>query len=312
MNWLLVVLGAAVGAPLRYLTDRAVQSRHDTVFPWGTFTVNVVGCLILGTLTGAAAAGAASSRLQLLLGTGLCGALTTYSTFSYETLRLAQQGAQAGLRQVEKFGGLATRRRGRDRHRRARLHRRRGGHGPLRLLGAGGEQDEQGQSGSAADHGQVLHHASCPRNPPARLAGCTTGLPRLKPAGRNVQGKTMPHKYHVAGLGNAIVDVIARVEDDFLLTHKIAKGAMTLIDDFRALELAQALARAGNSHEVAGGSVANTMAGLASLGARGVYVGKVHDDRLGAVFGASMRNLAWTTPRRRGPRERPPPVASSR
>lgn len=94
MNWLLVVLGAAVGAPLRYLTDRAVQSRHDTVFPWGTFTVNVVGCLVLGTLTGAADAGAASSRVMLLLGTGLCGALTTYSTFSYETLRLAQQGAR--------------------------------------------------------------------------------------------------------------------------------------------------------------------------------------------------------------------------
>ncbi|GAA1924825.1 fluoride efflux transporter CrcB [Streptantibioticus ferralitis] len=83
-----------VGAPLRYLTDRTVQTRHDTVFPWGTFTVNVVGCLILGVLTGAAAAGAASSHLQLLLGTGLCGALTTYSTFSYETLRLAEQGAR--------------------------------------------------------------------------------------------------------------------------------------------------------------------------------------------------------------------------
>ncbi|WP_269858681.1 fluoride efflux transporter CrcB [Streptomyces sp. RPT161] len=94
MNWLLVIAGAVVGAPLRYLTDRTVQSRHDTVFPWGTFTVNVVGCLVLGTLTGAAAAGAASSRLQLLLGTGLCGALTTYSTFSYETLRLAEQGAR--------------------------------------------------------------------------------------------------------------------------------------------------------------------------------------------------------------------------
>ncbi|MFJ8626517.1 fluoride efflux transporter CrcB [Kitasatospora sp. NPDC093550] len=93
MNWLLVVAGAVVGAPLRYLTDRAVQSRHDSVFPWGTFTVNVVGCLILGTVTGAVAAGAASSRLQLLLGTGLCGALTTYSTFSYETLRLAETGA---------------------------------------------------------------------------------------------------------------------------------------------------------------------------------------------------------------------------
>ncbi|MCX5342451.1 fluoride efflux transporter CrcB [Streptomyces atratus] len=94
MNWLLVIVGAAVGAPLRYLTDRAVQSRHDTVFPWGTFAVNVTGSLILGLLTGAVAAGAASSHLQLLLGTGLCGALTTYSTFSYETLRLAEDGAK--------------------------------------------------------------------------------------------------------------------------------------------------------------------------------------------------------------------------
>ncbi|MER6091046.1 fluoride efflux transporter CrcB [Streptomyces bluensis] len=94
MNWLLVVVGGMVGAPLRYLTDRAVQKRHDTVFPWGTFTVNVSGCLILGLLTGAVLAGAASSHVQLLLGTGLCGALTTYSTFSYETLRLAEDGAR--------------------------------------------------------------------------------------------------------------------------------------------------------------------------------------------------------------------------
>ncbi|WP_328384678.1 fluoride efflux transporter CrcB [Streptomyces sp. NBC_00400] len=95
MNWLLVVAGAMVGAPLRFLTDRYVQSRHDTVFPWGTFTVNAVGSLILGLLTGAASAGAASSHVQLLLGTGLCGALTTYSTFSYETLRLAADRARA-------------------------------------------------------------------------------------------------------------------------------------------------------------------------------------------------------------------------
>lgn len=94
MNWLLVVLGAAVGAPLRYLTDRAVQSRHDSVFPWGTFVVNVTGCLVLGLLTGAVAVGAAGRHLQLLLGTGLCGALTTYSTFSYETLRLTETGAR--------------------------------------------------------------------------------------------------------------------------------------------------------------------------------------------------------------------------
>ncbi|MGW6736510.1 fluoride efflux transporter CrcB [Streptomyces sp. NPDC055013] len=93
MNWLLVIAGALVGAPLRYLADRAVQSRHDSVFPWGTFLVNVSGCLVLGLLTGAATQGAASSHLQLLLGTGLCGALTTYSTFSYETLRLTETGA---------------------------------------------------------------------------------------------------------------------------------------------------------------------------------------------------------------------------
>ncbi|TDC59898.1 fluoride efflux transporter FluC, partial [Streptomyces hainanensis] len=86
MNWLLVLAGGVVGAPLRYLTDRAVQSRHDAVFPWGTLTVNVTGCLVLGVLTGVAP----SESLRLLLGTGLCGALTTYSTFSYETLRLVE------------------------------------------------------------------------------------------------------------------------------------------------------------------------------------------------------------------------------
>ncbi|MET9044510.1 CrcB family protein [Streptomyces sp. NPDC004362] len=94
MNWLLVIAGALVGAPMRYLTDRAVQSRHDTVFPWGTFTVNVVGSTTLGFITGAVLAGGISSNLQLLIGTGLCGALTTYSTLSYETLRLAEEGAR--------------------------------------------------------------------------------------------------------------------------------------------------------------------------------------------------------------------------
>jgi CrcB protein len=94
VNWLLVIAGAMVGAPLRYLTDRAIQSRHDTVFPWGTFTVNVAGCLILGLLTGSVVYGAASHPVQLLVGTGLCGALTTYSTFSYETMRLAETGAR--------------------------------------------------------------------------------------------------------------------------------------------------------------------------------------------------------------------------
>ncbi|HEY5249855.1 MAG TPA: fluoride efflux transporter CrcB [Dermatophilaceae bacterium] len=94
MSLLLVITGAAVGAPLRYLTDRAVQSRHDTVFPWGTFTVNVLGSLILGLITGAVTAGGASPQVQLALGTGFCGALTTYSTFSYETLRLVEDDAR--------------------------------------------------------------------------------------------------------------------------------------------------------------------------------------------------------------------------
>lgn len=92
MNWFLVVVGGAVGAPLRFLTDRAVQARHSSGFPWGTCVVNAGGSLLLGVLTGAVASGAASSSVQLLVGTGLCGALTTYSTFSYETLRLAESG----------------------------------------------------------------------------------------------------------------------------------------------------------------------------------------------------------------------------
>ncbi|TDO41985.1 fluoride efflux transporter CrcB [Paractinoplanes brasiliensis] len=89
MTWLLVAVGAAVGAPLRYLTDRLIQSRHDSVFPWGTLTVNVAGSLLLGVVTGLPT----DSAVAALVGTGFCGALTTYSTFSYETLRLLQDGA---------------------------------------------------------------------------------------------------------------------------------------------------------------------------------------------------------------------------
>ncbi|MBF6168053.1 fluoride efflux transporter CrcB [Streptomyces gardneri] len=91
MNVLLVLVGGAIGAPLRYLIDRAVQDRRDSLFPWGTFLVNLLGCLVLGALAGAGTA--LPSSLFVLLGTGFCGALTTYSTFGYETVRLADRGA---------------------------------------------------------------------------------------------------------------------------------------------------------------------------------------------------------------------------
>ena len=94
LDYLFVAAGGAVGAPLRYLTDRFVQRRHDSLFPWGTFTVNVFGSMILGVLAGALLVGAGSTTAGLLLGTGFCGALTTFSTLSYETARLFEQRAR--------------------------------------------------------------------------------------------------------------------------------------------------------------------------------------------------------------------------
>jgi fluoride exporter len=91
---LLVVLGAAVGAPCRWAVDRAVQARHDSVFPWGTFTINVLGSLALGVLLGATTFAAAPAELVALLGTGFAGAFTTFSTFAFETARLLQEGAR--------------------------------------------------------------------------------------------------------------------------------------------------------------------------------------------------------------------------
>jgi fluoride exporter len=93
MTVLLVAVGAAIGAPLRYLLDRAVQTRHDSLFPWGTFAVNAAGSFLLGGLvtTGLHT----PAPVMAALGTGLCGALSTYSTFGYETVRLLQDHARA-------------------------------------------------------------------------------------------------------------------------------------------------------------------------------------------------------------------------
>jgi CrcB protein len=88
---LLVVLGGLVGAPARYLTDLAVQSRHASRLPWGTLTVNVVGSLVLGVAAGLSATGHVPLWVLTLVGTGFCGALTTFSTFSFETFRLLDE-----------------------------------------------------------------------------------------------------------------------------------------------------------------------------------------------------------------------------
>lgn len=94
MTLLLVVAGAVVGAPLRYLVDRLVQSRHESRFPWGTFVVNIAGSFVLGFLVEAAARHGWPSSVTTLIGTGFCGALTTYSTFSFETVRLIEEGSR--------------------------------------------------------------------------------------------------------------------------------------------------------------------------------------------------------------------------
>ena len=91
MTVLFVALGAALGAPTRFFVDRFIQGRIASVFPWGTLAVNGVASLALGALVGAGVTGDAAA----LAGTGFCGALSTYSTFSYETHRLIQDRSYA-------------------------------------------------------------------------------------------------------------------------------------------------------------------------------------------------------------------------
>ena len=87
---LLVFIGGAVGAPLRYVTDRWVQARHVLRFPFGTLVVNLAGCFVAGVIAGGVAQAGWSGDVQAVLGTGFCGGLTTYSTFSVEAIELLQ------------------------------------------------------------------------------------------------------------------------------------------------------------------------------------------------------------------------------
>lgn len=98
----IAVVGAAsaLGAVLRYTLDRAVQRwTRAALLPWGTMTVNAIGSFVLGAVTGLAATGSVGSTTTAVLGAGLCGGLTTFSTWSYETMRLLEDGAlrAAGL-----------------------------------------------------------------------------------------------------------------------------------------------------------------------------------------------------------------------
>jgi len=93
-------------------------------------------------------------------------------------------------------------------------------------------------------------------------------------------------RYDVLGIGNAIVDVIARADEDFLLAQGMRKGAMALIDEARAQAIYEAM---GPAVEMSGGSAANTIVGLASLGARTAFVGKIKDDLLGRAYSHDIR-----------------------
>ena len=93
-------------------------------------------------------------------------------------------------------------------------------------------------------------------------------------------------QFHVVGIGNAMVDVLAQTDDAFLADNGIGKGIMQLIDMNRAVDLYN---RIGPAKEISGGSAANTIAGIAHLGGRTAYVGKVKDDQLGAIFAHDLR-----------------------
>ena len=100
-EWLLVAAAGACGAPLRYMVDTKVSDRVQAVFPYGTLVVNITGSFLLGVVTGLALDHGLGTTEQLVIGTGLLGAYTTFSTFTLESLSLLQAGEAAdALRNV--------------------------------------------------------------------------------------------------------------------------------------------------------------------------------------------------------------------
>ena len=99
---LLVGLAASAGALARYLLDQGVSRRWESSLPWGTFVINVSGSFVLGMLTGLAAHHGLPAHVLTVLGPGICGGYTTFSTFSYETARLGEDGSTLAA-----FGNIA-------------------------------------------------------------------------------------------------------------------------------------------------------------------------------------------------------------
>ena len=93
LAWVAFVVAGAVGAPVRYLLDGAITDRSKGAFPWGTFVINVTGSFLFGILTGLGLSHAFPKVPRVVLGTGFCGAYTTFSTFTFETIRLVEEGA---------------------------------------------------------------------------------------------------------------------------------------------------------------------------------------------------------------------------
>ena len=93
---ILVGLAAALGALARYLLDQAVARKWESAFPWGTWVINISGSFILGLITGLALHHGLGAHVVTVLGTGVCGGYTTFSTFNFETIRLTEDGSLVG------------------------------------------------------------------------------------------------------------------------------------------------------------------------------------------------------------------------